>query len=472
MSSNFSQNSDSCLEAKFFSSFKFRVGDAYLLERCTGKFWDRCDGEVDSSFSISENGGFCGSVVGDVVDLLPVDPFEMDVATTIQAITGRLEDFEDENESKMMELEGNEIEIARGGDELFAGLNLVCRGTLTFMPEEGTVRIDEKSPEYSIDKFIVASGLDEFLSFTHEADLAASFPVDESQARTSGAKFSDADGGAPHDAFFLALGYLGVQDLFSVERVCKSLNEAVKNDPLLWMNIQIYFPLSERITDDALVKLAGRARGHLKSLTLIQCSQITDGGLQRVLQSNPEMTKLSVPGCWNIIKGILKTLKSTGAQGIKQLRIGRHFDITDEEYDELKFLLGLDKQLQSMTHKPRYFPSINLYQSADDDRAIDIEKCPRCQKLNLVYDCPAESCQKKQASQPCRACILCIDRCICCGCCIYDCDYDETFFLESLCLDCGKKLVTCQERQVKGGAPFLKHPVFCQETEYRFCLYG
>ncbi|GAB4847934.1 hypothetical protein Ancab_026994 [Ancistrocladus abbreviatus] len=136
------------------------------------------------------------------------------------------------------------------------------------------------------------------------------------------------------------------------------------------------------------------------------------------------MTKRSILGCSRISTGgILKSLKPAGAQGVKQLRIGGCFGITDEQYEELKILLGLEKQLQSMAHKPQYYPSGNLYIYAADDRAIDIEKCPRCQNVSLAYDRPADSCQKSQASQPFRACTLCIARCSCCGRCICDCDY-------------------------------------------------
>ena len=53
--------------------------------------------------------------------------------------------------------------------------------------------------------------------------------------------------GLPHEGLMLSLGYLGVEDLFSVERVCRSLHSAVQSDPLLWRCIHIDSPPSERI---------------------------------------------------------------------------------------------------------------------------------------------------------------------------------------------------------------------------------
>ncbi|KAK3003027.1 hypothetical protein RJ639_019437 [Escallonia herrerae] len=37
----------------------------------------------------------------------------------------------------------------------------------------------------------------------------------------------------------------------------------------------------------------------------------------------------------------------------------------------------------------------NFYLLCDDDRCIDIELCPRCEKLRFVYDNPTETCQAK-----------------------------------------------------------------------------
>ncbi|KAH9320840.1 hypothetical protein KI387_015479, partial [Taxus chinensis] len=97
--------------------------------------------------------------------------------------------------------------------------------------------------------------------------------------------------GLPHEAIFFTLAYLSPQDLLSVERVCKSLRAAVKNDELLWRHLHVEHPLSKKLTNDALLQLSARAQGHLQCLSLVECLRITDDGLKLVLDSNPNLTK-------------------------------------------------------------------------------------------------------------------------------------------------------------------------------------
>ncbi|KAM7251324.1 hypothetical protein ACFE04_023207 [Oxalis oulophora] len=257
------------------------------------------------------------------------------------------------------------------------------------------------------------------------------------------------EAGVPHPAIAFALAYLGVQDLLVVERVCKSLQSSVQSDPLLWRSIQIGQPLNEKITDHVLLRLTSMAQGNLQCLCLVDCTRITDDGLKRVLHNNPRLTKLSVAGCTKLtIDGVVRNLKaskSMGAQGVKQLRIGGLFGMTNEHFEELKLLLDIDNQMQRHSHKPHFFSRTNAYLSLDDDRIMDIEICPMCQNPRLIYDCPVEHCQgTKDGSQVCRACTLCIARCFDCGRCITDSEYVETFCLESVCSDCWKKQSKCQ----------------------------
>lgn len=101
------------------------------------------------------------------------------------------------------------------------------------------------------------------------------------------------DEGPPHDGLFFALGYLETEDLLTVECVCKSLRDGVCNDPLLWRNVHIDEPNSELFNDDSLLRITSRAKGRLQSLSLIQCNSITDNGLRNVFQQNPGLTKVS-----------------------------------------------------------------------------------------------------------------------------------------------------------------------------------
>ncbi|KAJ9135433.1 hypothetical protein P3X46_032616 [Hevea brasiliensis] len=286
------------------------------------------------------------------------------------------------------------------------------------------------------------------------------------------------EGGEPHDALFFALGYLGVKDLLTTGRVCRSLRNAVRGDSLLWKSIHIDQPLSVKITDESLIKLTNRAQGIMECLSLVECIKITDNGLKEVLESNPKLTKLCVPGCVrlsvNSILFNLRVLKSAGTLRIKHLRIGGLSGVTEKQFEELKSILGADKHMQLKANKPRFYHLGRFYLSSDDDCAIDIETCPKCQKLRLVYDCPAESCQgKDQANQSCRACTMCIARCINCGSCIKDCDYEETFCLDFICLVCLKKLLSCQETTPEAkGTSSSGETVVPREMTYKFCFYG
>ncbi|XP_031283290.1 F-box protein SKIP14-like [Pistacia vera] len=385
---------------------------------------------LDNDFLDKESKDSFDQELGGAVDELPMPTF-----------TAIIQDFE----TDIGGLWGCESEKHNGDQKSFSGLNLV-----RFQQLKGNLQFDKISiPISSFSQIEIGNGV----SYGDNSGCSGNVNVNDGVVCNNEAKevcFDCGGGGIPHDALFFALGCLGVKDLLSVERVCRSLRDAVRSDPLLWRSIHIYQPLSSKISDDALVKLTGRAVGTLQCLSLVNCCRITDIGLKRVLESNPGLKKLCVPDCLKLsIEGILSNLRafmSSGTPGIKHLRIGRQMGITDKQFEEFKCLLGEDDNMQLRTRKPQFFGFGHLYPPCDDDRAFDIESCPKCQKLGLVYDCPRESCRAKDhASQVCRGCTLCIARCFYCGCCLEDCEYEETFCLDMLCVDCLKKLVEKSE---------------------------
>lgn len=293
------------------------------------------------------------------------------------------------------------------------------------------------------------SGVSNMDGFFHGSSGSSSVPDNNHPSKgleTSAETYSFVNRQMTRYAFSLALGYLGVRDLLALESVCKSVRSTVRNEPFYWRNIHIHHPLNEKITDEVLIQLTDRARGNLQCLSLVDCPRITDDGLKRVLDSNPKLSKLCVPGCTRLsINGILdslRTFKLMGTLSLKHIRIGGRYGVTEEHFEELKSLMGITSETQQNLNalKPYFYHRDRMYLSCEDDRTIDIETCPRCQKLRLVYDCPAEVCQgREHASQACRACILCIARCVQCGRCINDNEYEETFCLELLCSDCSKQ---------------------------------
>ncbi|KAE8023628.1 hypothetical protein FH972_009303 [Carpinus fangiana] len=444
-----------------------RIANGYLVEGLPekngdgfGKTW-LSNREVDDRFDYGrdrcDRSGSQESVSNDVLDLLPSDPFGMDISTTFTAITGWLEDLEDYGGYGT-----DEIGASDGSYQLFAGLNFIWNNAMRFQGFSGTMEVDNKSNVAS--GLSGCSGMKEVRDaschgrFGSDCNMDDILGLENETLGVAGLRSgdcwegngicSDGDIGAPHAAFNLALNCLGWRDLLVVETVCRSLRSTVRGDPLLWRSICIDQPLNEKITDDILLQLTNKAQGSLQCLSLVECTRITDDGLKRVLESNPRLTKLSVPGCTRLsIEGIvscLKAFKSVGTPGVKHLRIGGLYGVTLKHFEELKCLLGVDSQIQQNAYKPHFYNRGNVYLSCDDDRAIDLETCPRCQNLRLVYDCPAEGCQgKEHATQVCRACTLCIARCSQCGCCINDSEYEETFCLELLCSECGKQPLNC-----------------------------
>ncbi|XWS63804.1 hypothetical protein CRYUN_Cryun06bG0133400 [Craigia yunnanensis] len=450
-----------------------RIANGYLVEGIPEKNGDGCskswlsNHEMEDCFDYGRDrgGDRCDtqeSVSNDIIDLLPSDPFGMDITTTFTAITGWLEDLEIDYGHYVRD----EVGTGDGSYKLFAGLNFIWNNAMRFQTFPGSMGFECKGSvsggfgECSQVKeggdvsgragLGSACNVEDILRFGNE-DMVSVYQENEEFQDCK--VCSEGPEGAPHEALILALGYLGVRDLFVVENVCTSLRSIVQNDPLLWRSIHIDQPLNEKIIDDVLLQITSRAQGSLQCLSLVDCQRITDEGLKLVVENNPKLIKLSVPGCTKLsIEGILnslKALKSMGTQGVKHLRIGGLYGVTQKHFEELKFLLGMDNQIQQIVHKPHFYNRRNVYLSCEDDRAIDIEMCPRCLNMRLVYDCPAEGCQRKEhTAQLCRACILCILRCVQCGRCINDSEYEETFCLELLCSDCWKlQLVKCQERQ-------------------------
>ncbi|CAK7328223.1 unnamed protein product [Dovyalis caffra] len=372
---------------------------------------------------------------------------------------GGFEDFDGDLGSPPAELGTNGDDKSVVDDGVFVGLDLFFNGAWGLQPQKGNLNISAVSTQ---DHSFSGSGVDCGVN-------AGGFDSETNISNWDDCEEGTELGGEPHDALFFALGYLRVKDLLMVEKVCRSLCAAVRGDTLLWRSIHIDQPLSDKITNEALFKLTNRAQGTLQSLSLGECIRITDSGLMQVLESNPRLTKLCVPGCVNLtIDGILfnlRALKSSGTLIIKRIRIGGLFGVTEKQFEELESLLGVG-HMHPRAKNLQFHRVGQLYPCCDDDdRAIDVERCPKCQKVKLVYDCPAESCQgKDQANQLCRACTLCIPRCSCCGCCIKDCEYVETFCLDFLCFGCLKQLFNCQEKPEVNGAPSSGHTIFQYET--------
>lgn len=250
----------------------------------------------------------------DIVDLLPSDPFEMDIKTTVTAIKGWLEDLDIVDYGGYVK--SNSRRYNQDSYDIFAGWNLIWNNALKFQPLSGSVQPNEKlksavlsfssSPQVShkADKALdVINNVDEYGEIGEMEGIS-----NEGTSCVAELQFGEKVEGAaqseevPHDAFKFCLMYLGVKDLLSVERVSSYLRSEVRGEPLLWKSIHIEQPLNEKITDDILLELASRADGTLRSLSLVQCPKITDDGINRVLKTNPQLTKVSFTVWFNLSK--------------------------------------------------------------------------------------------------------------------------------------------------------------------------
>lgn len=291
-----------------------RIANGYLVEGIPekngdgfGKSW-HSNRDVEDTFAYGrdrcERGGSQESVSNDILDLLPSDPFGMDISTTFTAITSWLEDLEVDYRGY-----GNdEVGASDGSYRLFAELNIFFNKAVRFRTLPLNTRLDHESnmacgfrgcceekaggDASGHGGFGSSCGLNDILTFGNES-MGKTIQHSQDLGDDNGVCF-DGDG-APNGALLFALGYLGVQDLLLVERVCKTLCSTVRSDPLLWRSIHIDQPLNEKITDDVLLQLANRAQGNLQCLSLVECPRITDDGLKRVLKSNPRLTKVSIP---------------------------------------------------------------------------------------------------------------------------------------------------------------------------------
>lgn len=130
---------------------------------------------------------------------------------------------------------------------------------------------------------------------------------------------------------------------------------------------------------------------------------------------------------------------------LKSLRINGIYNITKEDLKILRKLI--DDQSQPWQKK-----SLNLYHDYKDlstfkhsSSPVDVDICPKCDQVRVVFDCPRDSCKRMRQHQKleCRGCQLCIPRCEECGICIKEEDPVEAACADTLCLDCWLQLPKC-----------------------------
>ncbi|KAK7398889.1 hypothetical protein VNO78_10063 [Psophocarpus tetragonolobus] len=253
----------------------------------------------------------------------------------------------------------------------------------------------------------------------------------------------------PHEAVFLVLAYLPVYEVVVMSLVCTSLRDAVNNDILPWLNVVVESPLNWRLNDEILMKITSKANGRLKTLGLINCMHVTDEGLQRVVEQNPLINKLHIPACTGITpEGVLRAVKTLCQRSncLKTLSINGIYSIQKQHLDMLITNLGKNqpfekqqKQLPVYYHKHGGFSVFKQ----ESQWLIDLEICPRCFEVRMVYDCPKGHLTRESPLAPCRGCKFCIPRCENCGGCIESGEVEEGACEDIFCLECWLQLPKC-----------------------------
>ncbi|KAJ7942910.1 F-box protein [Quillaja saponaria] len=255
----------------------------------------------------------------------------------------------------------------------------------------------------------------------------------------------------PHEALFLVLAYLPVYELLAMSQVCISLRDAVNNDVLPWLNIIVKSPLNSQLCDENLMKITSKAEGRLKALVLMNCTNITDDGFQRVINGNPYISKLYVPDCTGITpEGVTRAVKTLcqASHCLRNLRIRGIYNLNKDHLETLCFFLQKNLAIADQQRQPVFYHihgNSTEFRQEESQQMIDLEICPNCKEARNVYDCPRGSCKRKE-DRPlteCRACIFCIPRCEECGECVEPEELEYAVCGEILCTKCWLQLPKC-----------------------------
>ncbi|KAL8053016.1 hypothetical protein ABFX02_05G043900 [Erythranthe guttata] len=276
----------------------------------------------------------------------------------------------------------------------------------------------------------------------------------------------------PNEAIFFVLAYLPLFELLTITRVCKSLRDAVNDDVLLWLKIVVERPLSWRISDNILIHVASRAKGRLQFLALINCVNITDHGLLRLVSQNPHITKLHIPGCTNLSPaGIIESVKlltNNSNHRLQSLQINGVHGIKKEDLETLEnLMINRNHQTRKETPDKILYHTYRKYKDNYINRLIDVEICPKCDETRIVFDC----INGAACGHCTRGCESCVPRCVECGICVRgDEELEEASCTDTLCLNCWLKLPKCNHcnKPYCNEHAYLRHPVVLSGSDTGF----
>lgn len=140
-------------------------------------------------------------------------------------------------------------------------------------------------------------------------------------------------------------------------------------------------------------------------------------------------------------EGIIEVVKllSTNNHKLKSLSINGIYNLNIHHLHTLSDYLFTDNQNQNVlqNQQPFYYHcyrnslSFNLRES---NRILDVEVCPKCDQVTLVFDGLKDAC---------RGCIHCVPRCRECGMCVGFDEAEDAACQDMLCSGCWLQLPKC-----------------------------
>ncbi|WZZ73712.1 hypothetical protein YC2023_085082 [Brassica napus] len=157
----------------------------------------------------------------------------------------------------------------------------------------------------------------------------------------------------------IVLPYLHSVFVFiSLSGVSPVLRNSIRDQTVLWTMVVVEPPLSSYLTDDNLWEFTLKSAGKLNTL------------IRRVVDANPLIKKLIVPGCTGLVpEGIIACGESL-AKNNHKLETLHINGVPGFTKDHLSALLT-------------YLPQ---------EGAIDLEVCPKCDQVRMIPPCSRESC--------------------------------------------------------------------------------
>ncbi|CAN6910138.1 unnamed protein product [Brassica oleracea] len=213
----------------------------------------------------------------------------------------------------------------------------------------------------------------------------------------------------------IVLPYLhSLFEFISLSGVSPVLRNSIRDQTVLWTMVVVEPPLSSCLTDDNLWEFTLKSAGKLNTL------------IRRVVDANPLIKKLIVPGCTGLVpEGIIACGESL-AKNNHKLETLHINSVPGFTKDHLSALLT-------------YLPQ---------EGAIDLEVCPKCDQVRMIPPCSRESCKREGRNErECRGCWYCVPRCMECAVCLGpDTDQIEEAACgaDVVCLPCSQALPKCR----------------------------